>query len=395
MKKNIIIVSHAMYIGGAERSLLGLLSSFNYDEYNVDLFLMRQEGELFCKIPKEVNLLPENTSKYLAIPIKYLFLDKKLNIIFSRLKAKIKAKKFMKSQSNAALSSVELDYSHKFTLKYIEDINPFIKYDLCISFLTPHYIAMEKVNAKKKIAWIHTDYSTVIVDDKSEIKIWEKFDKIVSISDDCTNSFLKVFPTLKNKIIRIDNILTYDMLISDSKYEIVDMDTDKLCFLSIGRFTYQKNFESIPEICKIIRSHDIDIKWYIIGFGMDEEKIKYNIKKYDMEEFVFILGKKDNPYPYINQCDVYLQLSRYEGKSIAVREAQMLQKPVIITDYPTSHDQVNNNVDGLIVPLKTNECALAIVDIIKTNKLEIIKKKLMIMNYDNDSEIEKKYQLID
>ena len=83
-----------------------------------------------------------------------------------------------------------------------------------------------------------------------------------------------------------------------------------------------------------------DFKWYIIGFGPEEELIRQRIAEYKMESHVILLGKKENPYPYIKTCDIYIQPSRYEGKSVSVREAQILCKLVIITDYPTSNSQI-------------------------------------------------------
>ena len=88
-----------------------------------------------------------------------------------------------------------------------------------------------------------------------------------------------------------------------------------------------------------------------------------------MEKNVILLGKKENPYPYIRECDVYVQPSRYEGKSVTVREAQMLSKPVVITAYATAESQLENNVDGLIVPMDNESCAKAIAELLKNKKL--------------------------
>ena len=171
--KKIIIVSHAMEIGGAERALLGLLNSFDYSKYQVDLFLMRQEGDLFKFIPKEVNLLPMNQARYLAVPMKSLISKHEISILYGRLKAKYLAKKRVKELGLKKENQVELTYSHRYTWEYMDDINPDVEYDLAISFLTPHYICLNHVKAKKKIAWIHTDYSTIDIDVETELDMWE------------------------------------------------------------------------------------------------------------------------------------------------------------------------------------------------------------------------------
>lgn len=394
--KKILIISHAMEIGGAERALIGLLNSVDYTNYEVDLFLCRHEGELLSFIPNEVNLLPTNQARYLAIPMISLLKQKAFKMLYGRLKAKIIAKQKVKKLNLSANNQVELTYSHKYTYQYVDFINKDKEYDLVISFLTPHYICLNKCNAKKRIAWIHTDYSTIDIDAETEYPMWNSYNYIASISDQCTKSFLEKFPTLKNKIIRIDNIITNKML--EKQANEFDVNTEmcgEIKLLSIGRFDYAKNFDNIPEICKKIIQYGLDVKWYIIGFGGNEELIKEKIKEFGMEENVILLGKKSNPYPYIKACDFYIQPSRYEGKCVAVREAQILKKPVIITRYPTSNNQLEDGYDGIIVEMDNEQCAKGIYDFI-TNKEKVSKiiRNLENINYDNDFEIKKIYDLI-
>lgn len=394
--KNILIISHAMEIGGAERALLGLLYSMDYTKYKVDLFLCRHEGELLKEIPEEVNLLDTNQSRYLAIPMKSLLKEKAFKMLYGRLKAKILSKNTVKKLGLKPENQVALTYSHKYTYRYMDFINPNKEYDLAISFLTPHYICINKCNAKKKIAWIHTDYSTIDIDVKTELDMWNKFDYIASISDQCTKAFLEKFPTLEDKIIRIDNIVTKEMLEKQSNENIDEMKDDCIKLLSVGRFSYAKNFDNVPEICSEILKSETNVKWYIIGFGGDEQLIKDKIKEYNMQEHVIILGKRSNPYPYIKACDIYVQPSRYEGKAVTVREAQILHKPVIITRFPTSSSQLIDGVDGVIVPMDNKECAKGIIDFINNKGLQSnIINNLKNKDYSNSSEVEKVYKIME
>ena len=237
-------------------------------------------------------------------------------------------------------------------------IQPDVQYDMAISFLTPNYFVTEKVQAKQKIAWIHTDYSVVQVDTESELAMWKPYDYIASISEDVTHSFLKTFPSLKKKMILIENILPKTLLEKQAE-ELVQkkFDTQTTNLLSIGRFATPKNFDNVPDICKQILEKGINVKWYLIGYGGDETLIRKKIDEAGMQNRVIILGKKENPYPYIKMCDIYVQPSRYEGKCVAVREAQMLGKPVIITNYATSGSQLEDGVDGIIVPMDNKGCA--------------------------------------
>lgn len=168
--------------------------------------------------------------------------------------------------------------------------------------------------------------------------------------------------------------------------------------LSIGRFTHAKNYDNVPDIARrIVADHGInDLRWYIIGFGGDEQLIRRNIDRAGMQEHVVLLGKKSNPYPYIKACDLYVQPSRYEGKSVTVREAQILCKPVVVTNYPTAHSQINDGVDGVIVPLDNEGCARGIASVMADSALrQRLASYLAAHDYGNESEVNKIYKLLD
>lgn len=397
LKKKILIFSHVMEIGGAERALLGLLNSFDYSKYEVDLFLLKHSGELMPLIPEKVNLLPEAPA-YSAImkPMVIALKSGQIDVLLGRLIGKLKAKSFNEKMKYND-SAVSIEYSHKYTKKFMPVISD-KEYDIAISFLTPHYFVSEKVNAKKKIAWIHTDYSYIDVDVKSELKMWSAYDNIISISDDVTKAFLKKFPSLENKITVIENILSKQFI--DEQVGLINIDDEfdnsKLKLLSVGRFCEAKNFDNVPEIASIIKSKGIDFKWYIIGYGSDEDLIKSKIAEFSMEDTVIILGKKENPYPFIKSCDIYVQPSRYEGKAVTVHEAQILNKPIIITDYPTAKSQLTNGFDGVIVSLDNQDCADGIAKVIQDKELQSkLIENMKSTNYSNESEIEKLYKLIE
>lgn len=383
--KKILIFSHAMELGGAERALLGMLERIDYKVCEVELFLMRHTGDLFQYLPKEVHLLPE-LPEYacLAVPIAKVLTNGKLGVALGRFVGKTLAKRKVKKLKITGENIIGLEYSHKFTKWFMPKIGNG-EYDLAISFLTPHYFVADKVEAKKKIAWIHTDYSKIGVDITSELKMWNKYDYIASISDEVTGKFLKLFPTLKSKIRLIENVLPTKCIVKQSiefsvENEMIQDGSIKL--LSIGRFCKAKNFDNVPEICKRIFDKGFNIKWYLIGFGGDEDLIRRKIIEYKMEERVIILGKKVNPYPYIKACDLYIQPSRYEGNSVTVHEAQFLNKPVVITKYSTSDSQLRNQEDGIIVPMDNAGCAEGIVSLLNNpTKVEILKENCGVKDY--------------
>lgn len=401
MKKRIFINIHYLEIGGAERALLGLLSALDPEKVDIDLFVNQHTGEFMSFIPKYVNLLPE-IPEYTCIerPIKSVLKDGYLGMVFRRMWAKYKYNKYLNNLND---KDRRLDISvFQYVANAVEGGLPSLEhlgeYDLAISFLHPHNIVLNKVKAKKKICWIHTDYSTVHINHDLELSIWNGFDYIISISDDCTTSFVKLFPELKGKIVLIENILSSLFVRQQSKYGVVDSEMSQedgvIKILTIGRFSYQKKIEGIPHICAEMEKIGVNFKWYIIGYGSDKD-IQVALDKYNMRHRMILLGKKINPYPYIRACDIYVQPSIYEGKSVTVREAQILCKPVVITNYPTAKSQIKDGVDGVIVPLDELETAKGLVAFIKNKVLRTkIVEYLKTHDFGNESEVNKMYDLL-
>ena len=396
MKKKLLIVSHALELGGAERSLIGLLDALDPQIWDIDLFLLRHEGELIDDIPKYVTLLPEVPAyTVLARPMKDTLREGHVLLTAARMAGRIAAGRYTKKH-NYTESGVALEYSHKFTCPLMPSIQPDKEYDLAVSFLTPHYFVTQKVRAKKKIAWIHTDYSRVQVNIPSETAMWSAYNYIASISDAVTESFLEVFPSLKHKVVLIENILP-ECLIKRQAMEPVETDMPAngcIRLLSIGRYCTAKNFDNVPDICSRLVSAGLNVKWYLIGYGGDEELIRQKILEAGMEEHVILLGKKENPYPYIKACDLYVQPSRYEGKCVTVREAQMLGKPVVITRYATSASQLEEGVDGVIVPMDNEGCAEGIAALLRNpEEMARLSDCCQQRDYTNAAEIGKLYAL--
>jgi glycosyltransferase involved in cell wall biosynthesis len=399
-RKKIIIVSHNLRIGGAERSLLGLLNSLDYSKYDVDLFLLIHDGELMPLIPNKVQLLPEN-KKYAAMlsSVKCMLKSGNIDILFRKIIAHVKAGIYCRKNRLKPANMVYALYLQKYVLPSLPLISD-KQYDLAISFLTPHHIAAAKAKSKKRIAWIHTDYAYFEFDRNAELAMWNKYDYIASISESCTASFLKQFPLLSNKMVLIENILHPDFVRAQAEITDVSREmpraADSIILCSVGRFADAKNFDNVPFICKQLRDAGYDVKWYLIGYGNDEALIRTKINEAGMQEHVIILGKKENPYPYIKACDIYVQPSRYEGKAVTVREAQILCKPVVITRYATSGSQLNDSVDGIIVPMDNEGCAEGIKQLIENKALQ----KQLIENcrnsdFGNQKEVEKIYNIIE
>ena len=404
-KPRIFIQFHYMELGGAEMALIGLLNAFDTSRVDVDLFINQHTGPLMRLIPSKVNLLPQIPS-YSAIerPMKDIIREGHLLIALARLWGKLRYRLYLSSLSSA---NRRRDGS---STQYIFDaVSPFLPslrklghYDMAISFLDPPHIVQDKVDAAIKLEWIHTDFSTVYMDASRCGMRWANNDYIISISDAISNQFLNTFPTLANKIKVIENIISplyvrEQANAFDTMPELLPIEVNKpiIKLLSIGRFTNQKNFDNVPDICRRIIEKGYDIKWFLIGFGSKEALIREMIAEAGMQDHVIILWKRTNPYPYIKACDIYVQPSRYEGKSITVREAQILCKPVVITNYPSAQSQIKNGMDGVICDMDNASVAEAIIELIKDkDKQKSIVNYLETHDYGFESEVNKIYQIL-
>ena len=392
--KHILIIHFNMELGGAESSLLGLLDTIDYSRYAVDLFLLDHSGELMPLINDHVNLLPEIPSyKALTQPISADMRNGNVQIALLRCYAR----------ARSALSSGALhlphnykQYFHKLCVPHLPNIPG--EYDLAISFNDPHYIIGEKVTAKVKLAWFHTDASRIRFCDDIEKEMWGMSDYVVNVSENCKIAFDEAHPYLnESHSLVIENLLPRELIRKQAQEPQEDMPTGAgRVLLSVGRFCDAKNFDNVPDICRRLVEDGLDVKWYLIGYGGDEALIRRRIEEAGMQERVVILGKKDNPYPYMRACDLYVQPSRYEGKAVTVREAQLLGKPVVITSYATSASQLEDGVDGVIVPMDNAGCAVGIAALLRDpERMRQLSDNCKTRDYTNSAEVEKIYALME
>jgi len=387
-----------MEIGGIERSLINMLESFDYQRYNVDLLIFHHVGEFMSLIPRSVNILPQ-VGRYSVFrkPVTQCLKEKQYSLAFIRVVSKYIAKIKSKSRNlEEGAGYIQMQLTQKNASFFLPKLNK--EYDVAISYAWPHDIIANKVKAKKKIAWVHTDYSKLEIDNELDLKVWNQFDHIASVSDACSQAFLTTYPTLKDKVIVVENI-TSPTFIKKMAEEGLSFNKEKpqtFKLVSVGRLSYVKGFDMAIEALKLLHNRGLtNIKWYIIGYGGYEKELKELISNYDLKESFILLGKKTNPYPYIKNCDLYVQPSRYEGKAVTVSEAKILGKPILITKYPTASSQIENGVEGMICDLSVPGIAKGIEEFYRNQELKnTLVNNIMDRDYSNIYELDKLYQII-
>jgi glycosyltransferase involved in cell wall biosynthesis len=272
------------------------------------------------------------------------------------------------------------------------------EYDVSISFLWPHYFIGDKVRAKRKIGWIHTDYSNIKLNTDMEYKMWSKMDNIVAVSEGCRDSFLSSLPNVNKKVEIIENILSPEF-VREQAYqeditEEIQVKSGKVKLVTVGRLSYAKGIDLAMYALRDLIDQGYDIEWYVVGYGAQEAELRKLLAELNLEKRFFLLGKKINPYPYIKACDIYVQPSRYEGKAVTVREAQIIGKPVLITNFSTANSQVRDGVDGIVTEMGINGIVNGIKKLIGDKELrEKLAENTLKGEYGNRNEIDKLYAL--
>jgi glycosyltransferase involved in cell wall biosynthesis len=396
VKKNILFVINNLHCGGAEKSLITLLQTLDYSKYNVDLYLFKHKGLFLDKIPKQVKLLYEPEGyKYFNMPIKQALFDclkqRKFSVAYGRVCTGIS----YKVERNSTRADQK---AWKFLSSAIDNLEK--EYDSAIAYLemAPIYFLIDKVKAKNKIGWIHTNYSNANMDKYIDNPYFEKLDSIVTVSDECEKSLKDSFSQLKNKFCVINNILSPEVIrtLAKEKEEIIK-DSEYITIITVARLCKVKGIDLAVEACETLVKQGYKLKWFVIGSGNEKENAYYKnfINQKGLQNSFILLGVKENPYSYIEQADIYVQPSRFEGKSIAVEEAKILQKPIIVTNFSTAKDQINNNINGLIVEVDSMSIAQGIIELAINYKLcKKFKDNLSLEELGNEYEIEKLYKLI-
>ena len=387
--KKILISSFDMEVGGVERSLISMLDNFDYDKYDVDLMLYSHTGDFMNLLPKKFNLLKED-KKYKTFRMSILETIKSGNFMIglTRILSKIKSR---------GKGYIQMQYMWEYALPFLTKNRK--KYDVAISFLWPHYYVAEKVDANLKIGWIHTDYSTIDTNIELDLKIWNKFDYIVAVSEDCKKAFLKKYPSLEYKLIVIENITSPNFVKKLADEDVHDFPKNESDFnvLSVGRYCEAKGFDNAIKALRILHDRGYtNIKWYIVGYGGEELLYRKLIEENYLEESFILLGKKINPYPYMKACDLYVQPSRYEGKAVTVSEAQILGKAIMLTNYATVKSQVKEGYDGYISEQSIEGIANSIEKLYLSESIRnYLSENCIKSDYSNSYELKKLYELME
>ncbi|MEH7214279.1 glycosyltransferase [Priestia megaterium] len=394
MKTRVIFVMSNLDLGGAQKSLISLLSIFNYQKYEVDLLLFQPGGSLIPQVPKEVNILylDDKSSLYFKstkeIILKNLY---KLRLLPIKDILKINFKKVLRV-SNGHGSQFRWEAIGK----YLSPIEK--QYDVAIGYLqsSPVYYVVDKIHANKKIAWFHSDYKAGGYNRELDKKYYNQVEKVISVSDSAKQVLKDVFNDMTDKFEVVHNIIPYSTIKQLANERNPFKNNNKIKIVSLGRIDYVKGYDLQISVAKRMAKDGYDFKWYVIGGGNNLSLYLKEIKNYNLEKYFCFLGPKNNPYPYLKFCDIYVQTSRYESYCIAVGEAKFFNKPIVSTNFTGISEQLINEKTGLIVDINEDAIYKGVTRMIIDEELrESIQVNLSKLESSNNDSMSKLYNLID
>lgn len=366
---------------------------FDYEIYDVDLFLIKKNGILSRYIDKRVNILElEYEEDYFNSYIEAV----------KKIAGKRKWPLVLRRTFNLLLSFADKGLGAVFMSRQLPVIEKC--YDVCIDYNGQYlnYYMIDNVKAKKKITYFHSDYSKWDYYRKADKKYYRHADYIVSVSEECVNSLKKYFPEYAGKVICIENIITRETIdmfntVLDEHGDLLDIPDGKKILVTIGRACEDKGTDLAIMAAEKIRSKIGDgFLWLWVGPGETSEKYVNMIESAGIGDCFHMLGGKENPYPYMERADIIVHPSRFEGKAVAVEEALVFHKPVVATNYSTVNNQILDKKTGLIVDMNAESIAEGILsclgDAILCRQMTEYQNAICVGNAD---EIEKLYRLFE
>ncbi|TMW70541.1 glycosyltransferase [Alteribacter natronophilus] len=368
-KKKVLFMLINMNIGGTERAFLNMVSEMPTEKYEITLLLLEKYGGFLDQVPSHVNV--EYVDGYKNI--KPLINDPPKQ---TALKL-VKKGEWVKGVSFSVfylLSKVmkrkEIFFSYltrKF--KHEKEYESAIAYAGPMDFIS--YLVLSKIKAKKKYQWIHFDITKIGFSAFYAQRNYPKFDKILVVSEEASHKLIDIIPPIKNNSVIFPNIVSGEMLNQLSKAgEGYTDQFDGRKILTVGRLSYEKGPDLAIEAASLLLKDGIEFKWYWVGEGKKMSHYQALIRELNLENHFILLGLKSNPYPYMADCDLYVQPSRYEGYCITTLEASRFKKPIVTTDVNGAREQFQDNRNGLIVEITSLGLYQGIVRLLKDELLQ-------------------------
>lgn len=372
--------------GGVSKSLVSLMNTIDRERYDISLLILHPEGLFMDLLPSDIHIITNEDMAALSMRVKgvgALLKRGKIGLAFGHI-------------LRMGLSCINRGWAGWLLSRLMPAIEG--EFDAAVDYNGQHqlYYMVDKVKAKRKITFFHSDYDTWSYYRSMDARYFPKVDNIFTISRQCVDSLKRNFPSVASKVGYMENISNPTIVESLSNEQICDMAADVPSILTLGHLSESKGTDLAIKAASLLKRTGLRFKWYFIG--KDSLDMDYNslAREYDVEDCVSMLGLRVNPYPYMRMATIYAHPSQFEGKSIALDEAKLLCKPIVVTNFSTVHDQFEDRVNGSICEMTPESLACAIKELLSDDSLrDAYSLYLHKHRVDNCREVEKLYDIFD
>jgi len=352
--RKVLIAINNMRIGGAQKSLLAFLQELAASEYahdyEIHLLVMDPAGEYMQQLPGNVCLITTPELRWLGGRVTTGLMRR----CFSLRALLGEASWILRRKLSLFPKGLNTEQ------KLWQSWRPFVpkldgEYDFAISYMDgpPNYWLTDKVSSRKKVLWVHSEYQKQKYDPAFDRRFFESCDAVVTISDNCRDCIEKEFPQLEGKIHVLENITSaLNVIRMGEAFEPEEFGSAmKMKILSVGRLNWQKGFDIAIEAARLLKARDEVFQWFVVGDGPERAQLERQLEESGVSDCFKLLGARENPYPYMKACDILVQPSRVEGRSIVLDEAKVFSKPIVTTNYTTVRDSIEHGRNGWIVDM--------------------------------------------
>lgn len=391
MKKSILFVINSMGCGGAEKSLLSLLSLLDYARYDVTLQMFRRGGMFEELLPQEVHIREDLDYTVFCgkNPLTQL-----LSFDLRRINARVRTSLFLRSNAKRGRPLHDAQAYWKYSAAAYDPLPE--RYDVAIAWGqgTPTHFVAEKVQAQKKLAWVNADYENVGHNKDFDCKYYAAFAGIICVSDKLCLTLQKVFPEYAAKMSTIYDINNPATIFAMADQPCSLPNEGNLTLVTVGRLVPQKGYDIATKAAWLLKERGVKFHWYVVGGGASAP-IEKDIAQYGTRNCFTLLGAKANPYPYMKAADIYVQTSKFEGYCLTLAEARMLNVPCVTTNFDVVYTQMIDGENGLVVEMNAEAVADGIIRLATDQGLyRHIKSYQEQEKKGNVEEIEKFYKLL-
>lgn len=396
MKKKIMFMVINMNVGGTEKALLNMISEMPKDKYDITILMLEEYGGFLDSIPSAVHV--EFLKGYASIKD---MLNNPPQITALKFLKKGKIVKAFNILSAHLITKIVKDKSifFKYVLRDYHEIDE--EYDVAVAYAGPmdfiSYFVVNKIKSRRKIQWIHFDVTKIGFNENFAAKLYSKFDKIFVVSNEGKDKLISILPSLKYKIDKLLNIMSPELVVKMAAEESgFDDDFNGMRILTVGRLSKEKGQDLTITVLAKLKEAGYNVRWYCIGDGTARKEYEKLIKEFNVENEYILLGAISNPYPYMKECDLYVQSSRHEGYCITLSEARCFDNPIISTNFTGASEQIAHDQTGLIVSFNEQQMYNAIRQVLDNKNLENkFRNNLKNEIVDTTNEMEKLYGIID